>query len=180
MSGPLAPNRRRPNPGADGAARHRACAATANMHLFRPRSWRWGSPKRPSASFHGGRAPTKPCPRASPPCESAGFAGLEVFDAPSARMASHRMARRRKRADEVLASFRPCPNTYPSTFSSIRPNRAGASSATTRNSKANSASPISKGEAGAASIITQPCASPLMVSSSANERRFPPQAPGGA
>src|SRR5208337_1597663 len=37
--------------------------------------------------------------------------------------------------------------------------------------------PISKGEAGAASIITQPCASPLMDSLSANERRFPPQAP---
>src|SRR5208337_3524013 len=53
-------------------------------------------------------------------------------------------------------------------------------SATTRNSKANSASPISRGEAGAASIITQPCASPLMDSLSANERRFPPQAPRGA
>ncbi len=37
-----------------------------------------------------------------------------------------------------------------------------------------------EGEAGAASIITQPCASPLMDSLSANERRFPPQAPGGA
>jgi hypothetical protein len=37
-----------------------------------------------------------------------------------------------------------------------------------------------KGEHGAASIITQPCASPLMDSLSANERRFPPQAPRGA
>ena len=72
------------------------------------------------------------------------------------------------------------PEDTPSTFSSTRPNCAGASSATTRNSKANSASPISKGEAGAASIITQPCASPLMDSLSANERRFPPQAPRGA
>src|SRR5271166_4452470 len=69
---------------------------------------------------------------------------------------------------------------FTSTFSSTRPNCAGASSATTRNSKANSASPISKGEAGAASIITQPCASPLMDSLSANERRFPPQVPRAA
>ncbi len=74
-------------------------------------------------------------------------------------------------------SLRPCPKTRPSTFSSTRPNCAGASSATTRNSKANSASPISKGEAGAASIITQLCASPLMDSLSANERQFPLRPP---
>ena len=35
--------------------------------------------------------------------DSAGFAGLEGFDAPSAGMAAHRMARGRKRADEILA-----------------------------------------------------------------------------
>ena len=108
----------------------------------------------------------------------AGFAGREVFDAPSARMASHRMARRRKRADEILA-FDPA-RRHAHRRSRRHGQIALASSATTRNSKANSASPISKGEAGAASIITQPCASPLMVSSSANERRFPPQAPGDA
>ena len=56
---------------------------------------------------------------------------------------------------------RPCPQTRPSPFSSTRPNCAGASNATTMNSKANSASPISKGEAGAASIITQRCTSHL-------------------
>ena len=76
--------------------------------------------------------------------------------------------------------FRPCPKTSLSTFSSTRPNCAGASSATTRNSKANSASPISKGEAGADSITTPSSASPPTVFSSANERRFPPQAPGSA
>ena len=38
----------------------------------------------------------------------------------------------------------------------------------------------SRGEAGAASIITPRSASPHMVSSYANERRFPPLTPGGA
>ena len=46
--------------------------------------------------------------------------------------------------------------------------------------KANSASPISKVEAGADSITTPSSASPPTVFSSANERRFPPQAPGSA
>ena len=40
-----APNPCRPNPGAGGAARHRACAAMANMSLFPPRRWRGGFPR---------------------------------------------------------------------------------------------------------------------------------------
>ncbi len=83
-----------------GAARHRACAATANMSLFPPRRWRGGFPRGLGASFNGGRALTKSCLRAS---RRPGFAGLEGFDAPSAGMAAHRMARGRKRADEILA-----------------------------------------------------------------------------
>src|ERR1700722_3709474 len=55
------------------------------------------------------------------------------------------------------------PEDTPSTFSSTRPNCVGASSATTRNSNANSASPISKDEGGAASIIAQPCRSRIRV-----------------
>jgi SRSO17 transposase len=82
--------------------------------------------------------------------------------------------------EPTKTGFQPYPKTRPSTFSSTRPNCAGASSATTRNSKASSASPISKGEAGVDSTITPPSASPPTVFSSANERRFPPQAPGGA
>ena len=55
-SGRLASGRCRPNPGADEAARHRVCAATAGVSLFPPRRWRGGFPRRLGASFHGGRA----------------------------------------------------------------------------------------------------------------------------
>src|SRR5271157_490891 len=176
---PPAPNRCRPNPGAGGAARHRACAATANMSLFPPRHWRGGFPRRLGASFHGGRALTKSCLRASRPCGFGRLRGTGRFRRPIRWNGCSSNGPRAKKSRRNTG-FRPCPKTRPSTFSSTRPNCAGASSATTRNSKANSASPISKGEAGAASIITQPCASPLMDSLSANERRFPPQAPRGA
>src|SRR5208337_42208 len=176
---PPAPNCCRPNPGAGGAARHRACAATANMSLFPPRPWRGGFPRRLGASFHGGRALTKSCLRASRPCGFGRLRGTGRFRRPI-RWNGFSSNGPRAKKSRPNTGFRPCPKTRPSTFSSTRPNCAGASSATTRNSKANSASPISRGEAGAASIITQPCASPLMDSLSANERRFPPQAPRGA
>jgi len=86
----------------------------------------------------------------------------------------------RAKKSQRNTGFRPCPKMPLSTFSSTRPNCAGASSATTRNSKANSASPISKGEAGADSITTPSSASRPTVFSSVNERRFPPQAPASA
>src|SRR5271157_3129997 len=38
------------------------------MRLFPPRRWRWGFPRRLGASSGGGRALTKPCPRALPRC----------------------------------------------------------------------------------------------------------------
>jgi hypothetical protein len=56
------------------------------------------------------------------------------------------------------------PEDTPIEFSSTPRNCAGASSATMRNSRANSASPISKGEAGEASITTPRSASPPMDS----------------
>ena len=68
-----------------------------------------------------------------------------------------------------------CLKTPRCSRSSTWPNCVGGSNATTRNSRVNSAWLISRAEAGAAFIITQRCASPLMDFSSANERRFPPQ-----
>src|SRR5271169_4017459 len=168
-----------PKPWSGRAARHRACAATANMSLFPPRHWRGGFPRRLGVSFHGGRALTTSCLRASRPCGFGRLRGTGRFRRPI-RWNGFSSNGPRAKKNRRNTGFRPCPKTRRSTFSSTRPNCAGASSATTKNSKANSASPISKGEAGAASIITQPCASPLMDSLSANERRFPPQAPRGA
>ena len=147
-SGPLASNRCRPNPGADEAARHRACAATAGMSLFPPRRWRGGFPRRLGALFHGGRALTKSCLRASPPCGSGRLRGTGSFQR-LIRWNGFSSNGPRAKKSRRNTGFRPCPKTRPSTFSSTRPNCAGASSATTRNSKANSASPISKVEAGA-------------------------------
>ena len=95
--------------------------------------------------------------------DTARLARLETLDASSARMAADRVARRRG-ASRPNTGSRPCPKTSRSKFSSIPRNCAGASSATMKNSRANSASPISKGEAGAASIITPRSASPPMDS----------------
>ena len=71
-----------PNPGAGGAARHRACAATAGMSLFPPRRWRGSFPGRLGASFHGGRVLTKSCLRASRPCGSGRLRGTGRFRRP--------------------------------------------------------------------------------------------------
>ena len=126
-----------------------------------------------------GLALTKSCLRASPPCGSGRLRGTGSFQR-LIRWNGFSSNGPRAKKSRRNTGFRPCPKTRPSTFSSTRPNCAGASSATTRNSKANSASPISKVEAGADSITTPSSASPPTVFSSANERRFPPQAPGSA
>ena len=103
-SGRLASNRCRPNPGADEAARHRVCGATASDRLFPPRRWRWGFPRRLGASFRWREGSNETL--------SSRFAAVRIrpasrdwksFGASSAGMASHRMARGRKRADEILA-----------------------------------------------------------------------------
>ena len=133
-SGRLASNRRRPNPGADEAARHRVCAATAGVSLFPPRRWRGGFPRRLGASFHGGRALTKSCLRASPPCGSGRLRGSGSFQR-LIRWNGFSSNGPRAKKSRRNTGFRPCPKTSLSTFSSTRPNCAGASSATTRNSK---------------------------------------------
>ena len=72
---------------------------------------------------------------------------------------------------------RPCRRTSPSLVSSTWPSCAGASSATTRSSSRNSGSGTTRAEAGAASIITPPCASPLTASWSAERAAIPPSGP---
>jgi len=69
---------------------------------------------------------------------------------------------------------RPCrrPSRWPT--SSGSPSCGGASSATIRSSRTNWGWIISKGGAGAASIITGPCVSPRMRSSRRPARPFPP------
>jgi SRSO17 transposase len=120
------------SPGEDRAARHRASGAMANMRLFPSRSWRWGFPRRLGASCRGGRAPTKLCPRALPRC---GYGQLRetgnVRRPIRANGSSSNGLRAKKRRRNT--GFRPCPKASPSTFSSTRPNCAGALSATTRN-----------------------------------------------
>jgi hypothetical protein len=63
------------------------------------------SQRRLGASFHGGRVSNEILSVFALRCRArpAGFAGLETIDAAPAGMASHRMARGRKRADEILA-----------------------------------------------------------------------------
>ncbi len=129
---PLTRSRCRPSRGAGGAARPRAFGATANMRLFPPRHWRWGFPRRLGASFPGGKAPTKPCPRASPRCgyDQLRETGNERRLTRSNGSSSNGLRAKKSRQN---TGFRPCPKTRPSTFSPTRPNCAGASSATTRN-----------------------------------------------
>ena len=170
-SGRLASNRCRPNPGADEAARHRVCAATAGVSLFPPRRWRGGFPRRLGASFHGGRALTKSCLRASPPCGSGRLRGTGSFQRLIRWNGFSSNGPRAKEPTKYWLST--LPEDIPFDVLVDTANCAGASSATTRNSKASSASPISKGEAGADSITTPSSASPPTVFSSANERRFP-------
>src|ERR1700733_2526377 len=71
--------------------------------------------------------------------DTAGFAGLATLDAPSARMASHRMAGGRKGADEILAFDLAGRHAY--RCSRRHRQIALAHRATMRNSKVNSASP---------------------------------------
>ena len=110
-------------------ARHCACAATANMSLFAPRPWRGGFPRRLGASFHGGRALTKSCLRVSRPCGFGRLHGTGRFRRPIRWNGCSSNGPRAKKSRRNTG-FRPCPKTRPSTFSSTRPNCAGASSAT--------------------------------------------------
>ena len=78
------------------------------------------------------RAPTKPCPRALPPCgygrpRAIGNARRPI---PSNGCSSNGQKAKRSRRN---TGFRLCPKTRPLRFSSTRPNCAGGSSATTRN-----------------------------------------------
>ncbi len=133
------------------------------MPRFPPRLWRRGFPRRLGASFHGGKALTKSCLRASRPCASGRLRGTGSYRRPTRWNGPSSNGPRAKKSRRDTG-FQPCPKTRPSTFSSIRPDCAGASSATTRNSKANSASPISRGEAGPDSAITHPLHRPLRFS----------------
>ena len=157
-------------PAISHAPRRRTCP------FIPPRRWRGGLPRRLGASFHGERAPTKSCLGASRPCGSGRLPGTGRFRRPT-RWNGFSSNGPRVKKSRRNTGFRPCLKTRPSTFSSTRPRTcAGAPQRDTRNSKPSSASPISKGEAGADSIITPP----PRVFSSANERRFPLQAPCGA
>ena len=93
-------------------------------------------------------------------------------------MAAHRMARGRKRADEILA-FDPARR-----HAHRRSRRHGQLRWRIERDyeelKSELGLAISKVEAGADSITTPSSASPPTVFSSANERRFPPRAPGSA
>ncbi len=99
------------------------------MRLFPPRRWRWGFPRRLGASSGGGRAPTKPCPRALPRC---GYDQLRETGSGRRLIRSNGSSSNGLRAKKSRQNtgFRPCPKTRPSTFSPTRPNCAGALSAT--------------------------------------------------
>ena len=149
------------------------------MTRFPPRLWRGGFPRRLGASFHGGRALTKSCLRASRPCASDRLRGTGNDRRPTRwnGFSSNGPEGGKEPTKYWLSTL---PEDTPLDILVDTAKLRWRSSAITRNSKANSASPISRGEAGADSTITPPSASPLTVFSSANERRFPPQAPGGA
>ena len=172
-SGRLASNRCRPNPGADEAARHRVCAATAGVSLFPPRRWRGGFPRRLGASFHGGRALTKSCLRASPPCGSGRLRGTGSFQR-LIRWNGFSSNGPRAKKSRRNTGFRPCPK-IPFDVLVDTAKLRWRIERDYEELKASSASPISKGEADADSITTPSSASPPTVFSSANERRFPPR-----
>ena len=77
---------------------------------------------------------TKSCLRASPPCGSGRLRGSGSFQR-LIRWNGFSSNGPRAKKSRRNTGFRPCPKTSLSTFSSTRPNCAGASSATTRNSK---------------------------------------------
>lgn len=104
---PPVPNRCRPNPGAGGAARLRACTARATISLFPPRRRRGGFPRRLGTSFHGGRALTNRVFALRRRTDPDGLSGLESIDAPSAGIASHRMARGEKEPTKYWLSTLP-------------------------------------------------------------------------
>ena len=91
-----------------------------------------GFPRRLGASSRGGKAPTKPCPRALPRCA---YDPLREIGNGRRLIRSNGSSSNGPRAKKSRQNtgFRPCPKTRPSTFSSTRRNCAGASSATTRN-----------------------------------------------
>jgi SRSO17 transposase len=124
---PPAPHRCRPKLGADGAA---------NMSLFAPRHWRGGFPRRLGASFHGGRALTNEI-------LSSRFAAVRIRPASRDRKVStpHRLAwlliewpEGEKEPTKYWLSTLPEDTLIDVLVDT--PNCAGASSATTRNSKA--------------------------------------------
>ena len=71
--------------------------------LFPPRRWRGWLPEEAWRIVPWREGSNEIWSSHSPPADPIGFAGLEVFNASSAGMASHRIARGRKRADEILA-----------------------------------------------------------------------------
>src|SRR5271167_2238360 len=79
------------------------------MRLFPPRRWRWGFPRRLGALSGGGRALTKPCPRALPRC---------VYDQLRETGSGRRLIRSngsssnglRAKKSRQNTGFRPCPN----------------------------------------------------------------------
>ena len=83
-----------------------------------------GFPRRLGASFHGGRALTKSCLRASPPCGSGRLRGTGSFQR-LIRWNGFSSNGPRAKKSRRNTGFRPCPKTSLSTFSSTRPNCAG-------------------------------------------------------
>jgi len=85
------------------------------MVLVPPRLWRRGFPSRLGASFHGGRAQTKSCLRASRPCASGRLRGIGSYRRPTRWNGSSSNGPRAKKSRRNIG-FRPCPKTRPSAF----------------------------------------------------------------
>ena len=137
-------------------------------------------PGRLGASSDGGRAQTTSCLRASPPCGSGRLRGTGSFQRLTRRNGFSSNGPRAKKS-RPNTGFQPYPKTRPSTFSSTRPNCAGASSATTRNSKSELGLAHFEGRSSRGFPPSRrPLHRRLRFSHPRTSGEFPPQAPGGA